>query len=246
MNTISKTNIEWCDYVYNPVWGCKNNCPYCYARKIAKRFWNVIYKKEIEYNKNKNTYYKWLEDYLLGLVDFKPVFLDSNYNKKFPKKASNIFVNSMSDVYCWSEVWMKKVIEKIKNHQRHNFIFLTKKPEIYLDYQFPKNCFLGATFTKESDFKFLYLLDFISIEPIQEKIDLSNFSIALSEKLKWIIIGMESGNRKDKIIPDLRWILEIFNFCYDKNIPIFMKDNLKDICDVGLVQEFPEALKNGK
>ena len=32
------TKIEWCDYTWSPVTGCKHGCPYCYARKIAERY----------------------------------------------------------------------------------------------------------------------------------------------------------------------------------------------------------------
>lgn len=33
-----KTKIEWCDSTWNPVTGCRHECPYCYARRIAERF----------------------------------------------------------------------------------------------------------------------------------------------------------------------------------------------------------------
>lgn len=31
-------NIGWASWSWNPVTGCKHNCPYCYAREIGKRF----------------------------------------------------------------------------------------------------------------------------------------------------------------------------------------------------------------
>ena len=34
---MEKSKIEWTDSTYNPVTGCYNNCPYCYARRIANR-----------------------------------------------------------------------------------------------------------------------------------------------------------------------------------------------------------------
>ena len=36
--SMNKTKIEWCDYTWSPVTGCKHGCSYCYARKIAERF----------------------------------------------------------------------------------------------------------------------------------------------------------------------------------------------------------------
>ena len=32
------TKIEWCTHTWNPVTGCYHDCPYCYARGIARRF----------------------------------------------------------------------------------------------------------------------------------------------------------------------------------------------------------------
>lgn len=219
MKIINKTKIEWCDFSWNPVIGCKNNCIYCYARKINDRFYLI---------ENWN----------------KPEWIQNNFNGKFPKKSSNIFVNSMSEIYYWKPTWMKKVIKKIRQYPQHNFLFLTKFPETYLDYIFPKNCFLGATFTKESDFRLLGCLDFISIEPIQEMIDLSKFEKGLSKKVKWIILGMESGNRKNKVIPKDYWINEILHFCIGNMIVLFMKNNLITIDKYAFIQEFPEDLKH--
>lgn len=34
----TKTKIDWCDSTWNPVTGCRHDCAYCYARKIAERF----------------------------------------------------------------------------------------------------------------------------------------------------------------------------------------------------------------
>ena len=38
--------IGWCLMTWNPVWGCRNHCEYCYARGIAKRFGNVMAENE--------------------------------------------------------------------------------------------------------------------------------------------------------------------------------------------------------
>ena len=34
---MNRTDIDWCDVTWNPVTGCKRDCPYCYAKKIADR-----------------------------------------------------------------------------------------------------------------------------------------------------------------------------------------------------------------
>ncbi|HPS31051.1 MAG TPA: DUF5131 family protein, partial [bacterium] len=66
---MSKTKIEWCDWTWNPVWGCLNNCPYCYARSIAKRFGKQI----------------------CGRDDFQPTWIEKNFQKPIPKNATHIF-----------------------------------------------------------------------------------------------------------------------------------------------------------
>lgn len=35
---MQKTSIEWADYSWNPVSGCKHGCEYCYARRMAVRY----------------------------------------------------------------------------------------------------------------------------------------------------------------------------------------------------------------
>ena len=35
---MNRTGIEWTDFTWNPVTGCKHGCPYCYAREVANRF----------------------------------------------------------------------------------------------------------------------------------------------------------------------------------------------------------------
>lgn len=35
---MNKSKIDWCDFSWNPVTGCRTGCEYCYAAKQAKRF----------------------------------------------------------------------------------------------------------------------------------------------------------------------------------------------------------------
>jgi protein gp37 len=84
------TKIEWCDMTWNPVWGCLNNCPYCYAQKIAKRFHFPMAHKEFNCFGNIT-----FGEFASQIKDFIPTWLESNFQKKFPKKPSLIFVNSL-------------------------------------------------------------------------------------------------------------------------------------------------------
>jgi protein gp37 len=215
---VSNTKIEWCDQTWNPVIGCRRGCPYCYADKLNRRF------KFIKY---------WN----------MPQWKETNFDRSFPKKPTRIFVNSMSDIEYWEDVWMQRVLEKIKEYPQHTFLFLTKKYNIYNNYVFPRNCWLGSTVVNQDQMNALEYTTsgpyknktFVSIEPIQGKIQ-------IIMDLEWIIIGAETGNRKDKIIPEKHWIKQIVKdakFEFWKT-PVFMKNNLKQIWPDKLIQEFPE------
>lgn len=60
----------------------------------------------------------------------------------------------------------------------------------------------------------------------------------------WVIIGAETGNRKGKVIPKKEWIESIVASCIENNVPIFMKNSLKEIWGEELIQEFPKELTN--
>jgi len=242
-----KNKIGWCDMTWNPVWGCRNHCEYCYARKIAKRFYKVVGKREYDPHglSLPGDGVSLKIDYLKHFV---PRFLESQFDKKFPKKPQRIFVGSMSEIYYWEKEWMEKTLNKIEEYPQHTFIFLTKHLRVYNKYTFPSNCWIGFTATKEYSFEEndSYLEDFrykwhtfISFEPLLEEINTSNIEYL---NLDWVIIGAETGNRKDKIIPNRKWVEDIVLYCLKNGIPLYTKDNLKDIYP-HQIKEFPEAIK---
>ena len=55
----------------------------------------------------------------------------------------------------------------------------------------------------------------------------------------WVIVGAETGNRKNKVIPKKEWIMEILDECRERGKPIFMKESLREIMGTDFVQEFP-------
>ena len=204
--------IGWCDMTLNPVIGCKNNCSYCYAKRINDRF-------------------NFIEDFNI------PEWRGKSFNKKLPKKPQRIFVGSMSEIAHWETMWVLKVLNKIEQYPQHIFQLLTKHPDVYLRYKFPDNCHLGVTITKipknlnnesMSIIEFLHdtcfnNLKFISFEPLLERIDISRLDL---RNIGWVIIGAETGNRRGKVIPDLDWVLDIVRYCGHNKIPIYIKDNL--------------------
>jgi len=240
---MNRTKIDWCDYTWNPVWGCLTGCEYCYARKLAKRFWKQMYIKELRFQQKIAN-----EPLRKNLAEFKPVFLQSNFNKKFPGKPSKIFVNSMSDIRWWKKHWMKRVLEKIKEYPQHTFLFLTKFPAVYEEYKFPQNCWLGVTFTgsygEESRLEeFGYArkvrnrnLFFFSLEPFLDNYLFENYLL----DIEWVIVGAQTNPYQP---PKREWIEEIIKHTRKLEIKLFIKDNVyRAYPDLPVIKEFPANL----
>lgn len=234
---------------FNPVWGCRNHCEYCYARGVAKRFWKQMWVIELNHYWKKHPTWAWTGDHLEGLKDFKPTFLKAQFNKKLPKKPQRIFVGSMSEIYYWKKEWIEMVLNKIREYPQHTFQFLTKFPRVYNKYIFPNNCWLGFTATEEYSFEendsyldnFRYKWHtFISFEPLLGKIDVSNIKYL---NVDWVIIGAETGNRKGKVIPKKQWVWDIIQSCDRYKIPVYIKDNLsKYYTQFKGKKEFPKVV----
>ena len=173
------------------------------------------------------------------------------------KKPRTIFVCSMADLFGdWvPDEWIKQVFDACDKAPQHRYLFLTKNPKRYYDlYEngiMPKgvkawNKYFGCTITKPTDEYFFNNLygngidhpGFISIEPIVEDFD----AVELDKDelgVKWIIVGAETGNRKEKVIPKREWIEHIAETCKRSNIPLFMKDSLRGLMGADFRQEFP-------
>ncbi len=194
-----KTKIPWCDFTWNPVWGCRRGCPYCYARAMAQRFHPGD--------------------------DFSPRWMEKNFNRSMPKKPSRIFVNSMSDVEWWEPEWWKRVMRRIADNPQHQFLFLTKNPAIYETPRWPANCWLGTTVTTEDELLRRQcrlmggMVQFLSIEPLLERI---NPAAIDTVNVDWVILAAESGHRANRVVPPPEWIEPFLGL----KIPLYMKHNL--------------------
>ena len=236
---MENTKIDWCDSTWNPVTGCLHGCEYCYAKRIARRFGDSA----AECGTIRNQYVK-LKDkpYPYG---FDPTF--HRYRLDRPKiwtKARNIFVCSMADLFGeWvPDKWIEKVFDACDKAPQHNYLFLTKNPIRYeLLHQKGvlrkrDNMWYGYSSTKnDCDYWFDSQYNtFVSIEPILEPMK-TYFG-------KWVIIGAETSRRKNKVVPERKWIEDIVNECTKADIPIFMKSSLANIWGEPLIQEFPNEL----
>lgn len=216
---MNKTKIDWCTHTVNPVVGCTFGCPYCYASKMNDRF-------------------KWIEDWN------KPQFYPERLAKLSSKKPKIIFMNSMSDIADWEDEWEDEVLKAIAENPQHVYLFLTKRlKDAYKDMRYSSNIWLGNTITRQKDFTREYgrpsgAKRFYSIEPILEPIRLPLNNIP-KKNVQWVIVGAETGNRKDKVVPERDWIIDLKNQCMELGIPIFMKESLAELMGKDFIQEYP-------
>ena len=253
---MDKTKIDWADSTWNPVTGCLHGCEYCYAKRIARRFGDSA----AECGTIRNQHIKLKnEPYPYG---FDPTFHRYRLERpKIWKKARNIFVCSMADLFGeWiPDEWINTVFSACMEAPQHNYLFLTKNPERYIQLakkgMLPKsdNMFYGATVTQNIQLQratkaFTDLPDafqtFFSIEPILEDVALNETWKEAILQTDWIIIGAQTGREKEKVIPKIDWIERIRFQCAHYDIPLFMKSGLAGIYPVPLIQEFPDKLKN--
>jgi len=219
---MQKSRIEWTDYTANPIKGvCKMGCNYCYAIKMYKRF-------------------KWDTDVT---YDYKAF-----YGLEKLTSGSKIFVCSTHDMFgSWiPPVWIEDIISRARLFPWLIFIYLTKNPQNTWQYKYPKNVWLGVTVeNQEQTWRIKTLLQpeikaslkFVSFEPLQSQINFNPVDYLTGEKVSWIIIGSETGNRKEKIVPLQSWITHLLE--QQADTPAFLKNNLNYI-GYDLHQEYPE------
>jgi len=223
MNKQGKDKISWCDFSWNPLCGCNHGCNFCYARGIANRF--------------------------KGTKAFPNGFEITYHEERFIhpyklRKPSKIFVCSMGDLFCKDvdRGFINKVLNVAKENPKHIFMFLTKNPERYNEFEFFDNCWCGFSATNQKDYNDRVgnlhgtpRHTFVSLEPMQEEISLLEAGIIP----QWIIIGQETGHRENKIKVKEEWVqkllCEVIELSERRNIAIHIKKNVQ-------YREYPEAM----
>ena len=206
LNKQGPGKIDYCDFTYNPISGrCRHNCPYCYMRGFWKRY------------------------PAMAELQIKEKHLQSN----FPKKPAVIFTGSSTDMFGdWvPEEWIRRVLDKVRENPRHTFLFLTKNPERYAEFNLQglKNCWFGTTVdgtdrTARNRDKLAWATNgycrinrFISFEPLFFQVEPDLFG------LRWIVICADS--RKGAKKPPREWADDLINEARKDGIPVWVKEN---------------------
>ena len=214
---MNRTKIEYCDYTWNPIKGlCPEACWYCYARRMYQRF-------------KLDPKLRWAHESLKSY--------------RIPP-GSKIFICSTMELFHPQvpKSWRDSIFEEIKKNTHMTFIILTKRPEL-IDRTMSDNVWLGVSVTGADDWYRVGQLasaraciKFVSIEPFLGKTP----RIQKKDKLDWIIVGRLTGHGRTQD-PEYSAIGWIIAQATELEIPIFMKDNLKDILHCApLIQEFPK------
>lgn len=208
-------SIEWAKWSWNPVTGCLHNCPYCYARDIANRFYPEKFAPALH-----------------------PERLTAPVNTKVPADAAqkigwkNVFVCSMADLFGkWvPEEWIRAVLDQVERNPQWNFLFLTKFPNRLAEFTFPDNAWVGTTVdcqarvanAEQSFRRVKATVKWLSVEPMLEPLQFSDIGA-----FQWLVLGGASDSSETpEWRPPHAWILDIEDAARAAGVPFYEKTNL--------------------
>lgn len=212
---MNKTKIEWCDYTWNPVNGCRHGCAYCYARTIAERF--------------------------VGTKAFPNGFEPSFYPERLTEPAkvkspSIIFAVSMGDLGgSWVDPsHVRAVFRAMTEAKHHRYVVLTKGDVEWLSdaarYEdITTSVHIGISITGRMDDHEAERLEDLSMVRKNRVLSLEPMLAAFDPEriryypIDWLIIGGQTG--ATRVQPKPEWIEPLVQFCRSQGVPVFVKDN---------------------
>ena len=180
--------------------------------------------------------------------DFNPTFHRYRLGEYEQKKGRTIFVCSMADLFGeWvPDEWIEEVFTACEKAPQHRYLFLTKNPKRYGELakagKLPQreNMWYGSTLDSMSARRYPGRFrdnTFVSIEPLTEYMDVGLGSFGGD---RWVVIGAETGNRKDKVTPKKEWVDKICEAADITHMAVFMKDSLIPVVgEENMRREFP-------
>jgi protein gp37 len=159
-----------------------------------------------------------------------------------PKPNSRIFVCSTMELFhpAVLDKWRKDIFAIIEENPKLTFIILTKMPE-RIDRPMPDNVWLGVSAEGVNDWcrvrelsKINALTRFVSLEPFIGE----SPGFGPPREFDWLIIGRLTGHGR-KHNPNPKSIRRIVSRVQALGIPVFLKNNIREIWGRPLIQEFP-------
>lgn len=241
MNNISKS-IQYAQWSWNPMSGCKHGCRYCYARRIAER----LRPKLPEYGNAGDIVISHGQPFPKG---FQPTFYPLRLSEpSMVRTPAIVFCGDMCDLWGdWVPKWVHdRVMDGITAAPQHIYLMLTKAPENYPDPDaLPSNVWPGTTMESGDQLRRVEALAdqyyvtgrlWVSCEPLQGPI-----AGDWVESVDWIVVGAETGPGARP--PERAWVEDLVEECRRYEVPLFMKGNLARVWGQALIQEWPAAAK---
>ena len=204
----------------NLVIGCTIGCSYCYARNNVRRFHMV-------------------EDFS------RPEYFPGKLRMMDRKRPQNLLLTGLSDFSDWKPEWREEIFARIAQNPRHQYIFLTKRPEKIRFSTELDNVWFGVTVTSSKEKERIQVMREnirgkhyqISFEPMFDDIGELDFT-----GIEWIVVGTETGRRKGKSISKPEWVWNLTDQAHSHGIPVFMKEDLLPVMgEEQMIQELPRS-----
>lgn len=204
----------------NLVIGCTIGCSYCYARNNVRRF-------------------HMIDDFE------KPEYFPGKLRLMEKKRPQNFLLTGMSDFALWEPEWREEIFSKMSQNPQHQYLFLTKRPEMLQFSTSLDNAWFGVTVTASKEKERIQALRehihgghyHVTFEPMFDNIgdvDLSG--------VEWVVIGTETGRRKNKSVSRPEWVWNLKDQAQALEIPVFMKEDLLPVMgEAQMIQELPPA-----
>ena len=175
----------------------------------------------------------------------KPEFFPNKLRMMEKQRPQNFLLTGMSDLAVWKREWLDQVFIKMAENPQHQFLFLSKRPDM-LDIDTDlENAWFGVTVTRHSE---LWRID-----ALRENVRAKHYHITFEPLfddpgevdfcgIDWIVVGTMTGAQSRKIHTEPAWAYSLMEQAHAFSIPVFMKKDLVPIIgEENMIQEMPDA-----
>jgi protein gp37 len=216
-----KSIRKWCKWQWNPITGCQHDCGYCPAVDKVRKL----------YSRTRN------EGFSTFMPRLWPERFDAPHKTLIPEGNTsgnrNVMVGSLGDVFGdWVErEHIETLLNIVRDTPQWNYILLTKNPKRYLEFELPRNCWVGVKIDKQQEvqsaIEYFDRIDasvkFVSCDPMVVWLRFPTF-----DSFDWIIIGPKPKTKKRPAFnPPKIWVASLAKQAWASGCKVFAK-HLKD------------------